>query len=78
MKVYLLFCGENYYPAGFNDYKGTFKDYDSAFNFVLNECKNSNYDWAEIIEVTETESKLVFDQNIESFFKGFNNGNLER
>jgi hypothetical protein len=80
MKVYLLFCGDDYYPAGFNDYKGTFQDYDSAFNLMLKKYKSGdNFDWAEIIKVTETESQLVFSAyDIESFFEGFNNGNLER
>jgi hypothetical protein len=83
MKVYLLFWGHNYYPCGFVDYQGTFPDYDSAFNFMVEKYKSLSkeyysskcYDnWTEIVEVTETESNLVFRVNdISSFVEGFNN-----
>ena len=85
MKVYLVFCGDEYYPAGFDDYQGTFANYDLAFSFLsekaLNAIESGKYtrgyfNWAEIIEVTELESKLVFSCKID-FFKGFKDGNLE-
>lgn len=79
MKVYLLFCGDTYYPAGFDDYKGTFPDYDSAFNLMQEKYKSgANFNWVEIVKVTETESNLVFSSyNIQSFFGGFDDGDLE-
>jgi len=85
MKVYLVFCGDEYYPAGFDDYQGIFANYYLAFSFLsekaLKAIKFGRYipgyfDWAEIIEVTELESKLVFRNNIH-FFKGFKDGDLE-
>lgn len=85
MKIYLVFCGDWYYPASFDDYQGTFANYDLAFNFLsekaLKAIESGQYtsgyfDWAEIIEVTELESKLVFRDNIH-FFKGFKDGDLE-
>jgi hypothetical protein len=76
MKVYLLFCGDNYYPARFSDYKGSFKDYDSAYNFVLEECKRFNegdnyceYDWVQILEVDEDGAKLVLSDSVTSLIE---------
>ena len=68
MKTYLLFCGDTYYPARFSDYKRSFKDYSSVYNFVVEELTRfvktdyCEYDWIQIIEVSEDGAKLVFNE----------------
>lgn len=51
MKRYLVLVGEGYYPAGWDDFVGSFDDIDAA-RFKIIGC---NGDWYEIVDCEREE-----------------------
>lgn len=50
MNKYLVFSGYDFYPSGgFEDFKGSFEDFESAVKFAL-EVKGGAHDWFQVVD----------------------------
>jgi hypothetical protein len=49
---YALFAGDNYYPSGgFQDFRGTFSELESATDFAKK--SEEDYDWWHVVDLTD-------------------------
>lgn len=63
MKKYLVFIGNHYYPAKFEDYVNTYDNLSDAKNCALNYLLESDGDWVQIILVCDDSTELIFDKS---------------
>jgi hypothetical protein len=52
MNKYHVFAGENYYPRGFEDYKGSFVSLDAAFQYRDFLSNDPDVDWVDVAVTT--------------------------